>query len=102
VLYSSDPSFVPVLGQICRNEDVDLVFPLIDSDIQGLSRHAAHLEESCAKVVVVPTETSDIAGQVANLQVISRGWRADCGVLAAGRARRAGAPVSGFHQTAIR
>ncbi|MGB9880561.1 MAG: ATP-grasp domain-containing protein [Anaerolineae bacterium] len=49
----SDPAYIPTLAEICRTEQVHLVFPLIDPDILVLARHRQELETTGARVVVV-------------------------------------------------
>ena len=49
----SDSRYVPQLVEICRREQVHLIFPLIDPDIPVLSRHRSDLEATGARVVVV-------------------------------------------------
>ncbi|CAN2039107.1 ATP-grasp domain-containing protein [Candidatus Magnetomoraceae bacterium gMMP-15] len=49
-----DPEFVSAIIDICRKEDVCLVFPLIDPDIPVLAQGREKIEATKAKVVVVP------------------------------------------------
>jgi len=56
----SDPSYIPTLAQICQEEEVKLVFPLIDLDIPVLARHKEELEATGARVVVVSQEAAEI------------------------------------------
>jgi carbamoyl-phosphate synthase large subunit len=76
VPYSSEPGFIPALGQICQKEGVALVFPLIDPDVAILSQHAEELERISAKVVVVSSEASDIVAD----KVRTHGFFQDLGL----------------------
>lgn len=48
------PGYVPTLVEICRREQVGVVFPLIDPDIPVLARHRAVIEATGARLAVVP------------------------------------------------
>jgi carbamoyl-phosphate synthase large subunit len=54
----SDPAYIPTLIEICSQEQVHLVFPLIDPDIPVLARHRCELEGTGARVVVVSQEAT--------------------------------------------
>jgi carbamoyl-phosphate synthase large subunit len=54
----SEPSYIPTLAEICRREQVHLIFPLIDPDIPVLARHRQELEATGARVVVVSQEAA--------------------------------------------
>lgn len=56
------PDYIPALIDICMEERVDVVFPLIDPDIQVLSLHRAKLEAVGARIAVVPIEAARICG----------------------------------------
>ena len=56
------PDYIPALVEICAKERVDVVFPLIDPDIQVLSQHRAKLEVVGAKLAVVSMEAAKICG----------------------------------------
>lgn len=47
------PQYLPTLLEICRREEVGLVFPLIDPDIPVLARAREDIEETGARVAVV-------------------------------------------------
>lgn len=57
----SDPAYIPTLSQICRQEQVHLIFPLIDPDIPLLVRHHKELEATGARVVAFCQEAATIA-----------------------------------------
>lgn len=57
----SDPAYIPTLIQICRREQVHLIFPLIDPDIPVLSRHRQELESCGVRVVAVSEQSVAIA-----------------------------------------
>jgi len=54
----SEPSYIPTLAEICRREQVHLIFPLIDPDILLLARHRQELESVGARVIVVSEEAA--------------------------------------------
>jgi carbamoyl-phosphate synthase large subunit len=56
----NSPNYLKMLIQICRYENVDLIFPLIDPDIPFLAKHREWLAENGAKTVVVPEEAATI------------------------------------------
>jgi len=55
------PAYIRQLAEICRREQVNLVFPLIDPDIPVLAEHRAILESGGARLAVVPSAAVDIA-----------------------------------------
>jgi carbamoyl-phosphate synthase large subunit len=57
---SSD--YIPALVDICAKEEVDVVFPLIDPDIQVLPRHRAQIEAVGARLAAVSVEAATICG----------------------------------------
>ncbi|MEZ4864512.1 MAG: ATP-grasp domain-containing protein [Caldilineaceae bacterium] len=55
------PDYVPTLLQICQQEAVDLIFPLIDPDIPLLAHHRKQLEDVGTKAVVLfPDEAATV------------------------------------------
>jgi len=58
----SSADYIPALAGICRREQVDLVFPLIDPDIPVLAANRAVLEAAGAKLAVVSPEAAAVAG----------------------------------------
>ena len=54
------PDYIPALVDICAKERVDVVFPLIDPDIQVLSAQRAKFEAVGVKLAVVPMEAAGI------------------------------------------
>jgi len=56
----TDPAYIPTLVEICRQERIDLVFPLIDPDIPILAAHREEIETTGAKVAVVSAEAAEI------------------------------------------
>lgn len=65
--------YVPTLVQVCREERIDLVFPLIDPDIQVLAEHRGALEAIGARVAVVGPEAAAIAGDKWRSQQLFQG-----------------------------
>ncbi len=57
----SSPEYVSTLIEICHRERVDLVFPLIDPDIPLLAANRKSIEETGARLAVVPIEAAAIA-----------------------------------------
>ncbi len=57
----NDPAYIPTLSQICRREQVHLIFPLIDPDILVLARYRQELEVSGAHLVVVSEQAATTA-----------------------------------------
>lgn len=54
------PEYIPTLVDICKREQVDVIFPLIDPDIPVLARHRDLIEASGTRLAVVPTEAAAI------------------------------------------
>ena len=50
----SDPTYVEILSEIVRTEKIDLIVPLIDPDVPILARNRKRLEQTGARVVVIP------------------------------------------------
>lgn len=57
----TDSDYVPALVDICRRENIDVIFPLIDPDIPLLAKHRDHLESTGARVAVVSEEAAQIS-----------------------------------------
>jgi carbamoyl-phosphate synthase large subunit len=55
----NSPEYLPALLEICRREEISAVFPLIDPDIPFLARHRAKIEQTGAKLAVIPTPAVD-------------------------------------------
>jgi carbamoyl-phosphate synthase large subunit len=53
------PDYLPALAEICRQEAIDYVFPLIDPDIPILAHGREIIEPSGARLVVLPADTVD-------------------------------------------
>src|SRR6266542_2079494 len=56
----SSPDYIPTLIDICTQERIDVVFPLIDPDIPILAQHRANIEASGARVAVIPNDAIGI------------------------------------------
>ncbi len=52
------PGYVPTLINLCQEEKIDLVFPLIDPDIPVLAAQAPRIEATGARVAVVSPQAS--------------------------------------------
>jgi carbamoyl-phosphate synthase large subunit len=57
-VYSAE--YVPALIDICAKEEIDVVFPLIDPDIQVLPQHRAQIEAVGARLATVSVEAAKI------------------------------------------
>jgi len=58
----NESDYVPTLVKICRKENIDLIFPLVDPEIPILAHHRKTIETTNAKVVVVSNEAAETAG----------------------------------------
>jgi carbamoyl-phosphate synthase large subunit len=56
----TEPDYIPKLVEICRDENVHLVFPLIDPDIPVMAQHCCELEATGARLAVVPPTAAAI------------------------------------------
>jgi carbamoyl-phosphate synthase large subunit len=56
----SDPAYPPVLVEICKREQVHMVFPLIDPDIPVLAQYRQEIEATGAHVIVVSEEAANL------------------------------------------
>ena len=57
-----NPAFIPELVRICADEEVDLLFPLIDPLIEFLADHRSVIEETGARFAGVSPRSARIAG----------------------------------------
>ncbi|MDX6642990.1 MAG: carbamoyl-phosphate synthase large subunit [Solirubrobacteraceae bacterium] len=55
-----DPGYVPALLACCREQRIDLVFPLIDPDVPVLAEQRAELEAVGARAMAVPPDAARI------------------------------------------
>jgi len=56
----TSPNYVASLMKICKIENVDLIFPLIDPDIPVLANNRDKLESYGAKLIVSPIKSTNI------------------------------------------
>jgi carbamoyl-phosphate synthase large subunit len=56
----SSPEYIPSLSKICLDEQVGLIFPLIDPDIPVLAAHIERLEATGARLASVTPEAAAI------------------------------------------
>lgn len=54
------PEYISTLLNVCRDEQIDLIFPLIDPDIPVLARHRSEIEKTGAQLAVVSQEAAEI------------------------------------------
>lgn len=52
--------YIPILAEICRQEAINLVFPLIDPDIPVLAHYRPELEATGARLAVVSIEAATL------------------------------------------
>jgi carbamoyl-phosphate synthase large subunit len=57
----NDSAYIPHLRDICRDEDVGLIFPTIDPDIPILAEHRPEFESVGAKAMVVGPDAAETA-----------------------------------------
>jgi len=57
-----DESYIPTLEELCRREEISMVFPLIDPDIKVLALHRERLEATGARLAVVSLEAVKATG----------------------------------------
>lgn len=50
----ADPSYVPMLAELCRQQGITLIFPLIDEGMPRLAAGRRELEQTGARLVLVP------------------------------------------------
>jgi hypothetical protein len=79
--------YIPTLVDICAKERADVVFPLIDPDVQVLSQHRAQIEAVGARLAVVSIEAAKTC---------------DAALVAAGTDRPGHGRIPAFHQAAQR
>jgi len=53
-------NYIQVLKDICRSETIKVIFPLIDPDIPVLTENRAAIEQTGARVAVIPCESVPI------------------------------------------
>ncbi|MDB4372200.1 ATP-grasp domain-containing protein [Mariniblastus sp.] len=58
---NTDPQFIPSLLEICKNEKVSVVFPLIDPDIPILANAAEQFNAIGVRVAVVNSRAAEIS-----------------------------------------
>ena len=51
------PEFIPTVRKICREEGIEVAFPIIDEELQPFADHAAELEADGVRVVTNSAET---------------------------------------------
>lgn len=54
------PDFIPAVAEICRREQISLVFPLIDPEIPVLAAHRQTIEAAGARLAVVSPQAAEI------------------------------------------
>ncbi|NLX10378.1 MAG: ATP-grasp domain-containing protein [Chloroflexi bacterium] len=56
----NQPDYIPQIIEVCRREQVSLIFPLIDPDIPLLAQHRAAIEATGARLAVVSSEAAEV------------------------------------------
>ena len=57
-----EPDYLPTIAEICRQEAIDLIFPLIDPDIPRFAEARVALEATGARLAVIPHAAALITG----------------------------------------
>jgi carbamoyl-phosphate synthase large subunit len=52
------PEYIPQVVEVCRKEEISMIVPLIDPEIPLLAEHRVDLEETGARLLVVPPEAA--------------------------------------------
>lgn len=58
----TDPNYMTRLKEICRNEKIDMIIPLIDTELMVLSENQEGFEEIGVKLLVSSKELNEMAG----------------------------------------
>jgi carbamoyl-phosphate synthase large subunit len=58
----TDPNYMTRLKEICQNEKIDIIIPLIDTELMVLSENQEGFEELGVKLLVSSKELNEIAG----------------------------------------
>ncbi|CAN7712534.1 ATP-grasp domain-containing protein [Paenibacillus sp. LjRoot153] len=58
----TDPNYMTRLKEICRNEKIDIIIPLIDTELMVLSENQKGFEEIGVKLLVSSKELNEMAG----------------------------------------
>ena len=56
----TEPEYMPSLLEICRRDQIDLIFPLIDPDIPVLAARRSEIEATGARLAVVSPEAAEM------------------------------------------
>jgi len=57
----NSPKYIPAIIDICQREQVNVVFPLIDPDIPVLAEHRQTIEQTGARLAVIPRASVPVA-----------------------------------------
>jgi carbamoyl-phosphate synthase large subunit len=58
----TESNYLPTLLEICRREEVNIIFPLIDPDVPVLARYREQIEATGARLAVVSAQAAGICG----------------------------------------
>jgi carbamoyl-phosphate synthase large subunit len=75
---ANNPEFLPTVRDICRKERINIIFPIIDEELQLFADHAEALMREGIRVITNPPETVRIAKD----KVLTSRRCAELGVLA--------------------
>jgi carbamoyl-phosphate synthase large subunit len=67
-----DPTYIPIVVDICRREQVKRVYPLIDPDVPVLTQHSDTIEATGAMVATIPAR---VAAMVADKWEVTQFFR---------------------------
>jgi len=56
----TEPEYIPSLLEICRRDQIDLIFPLIDPDIPVLAARRSEIEATGARLAVISPEAAEM------------------------------------------
>jgi len=56
-----DPGYIAAMAEVCKVEEIRMVFPLIDPAVPVLAQHRAAIESTGARLAVVSAEAAEVA-----------------------------------------
>jgi carbamoyl-phosphate synthase large subunit len=58
---ADEVEFIPAIEAICRREKIEVIFPIVDEELQVFADHAARFRDQGIRVITNPAETVRIA-----------------------------------------
>jgi carbamoyl-phosphate synthase large subunit len=71
---AGDPGFIDSVLAVCREKDIQIIFPLVTKELIPLSRHSKEFALAGAKLIISPTESLEIANDKSKLYQFLQ-WR---------------------------